>query len=247
MASFPKVKSLILAGSLSILLSAAMQEAVQAEPVVSSYYGGELAGSPTASGEPFDPRGLTAAHPSLPLGTMLTVSYNGRSVNVRVNDRGPHVAGRGLDLSLGAAQNLGLTGPGAGVVDIKSAGVPEAMPPIPDNVTPEPLQRTRTAPTTETAPPAEIEESTGTTPSNEVQEPAESPESLSESLLTPPGERIVDSAGNVSSLRPQSINSRYEPAFFEEPSATQVPKIREDQAVQTLHGHPIASARRRSA
>lgn len=81
----------------------------QAEPVVSSFYGYELAGSPTASGEPFDPMAMTAAHPSLPFGTQLEVCYQG-CVTVTVNDRGPFVEGRGLDLSQGAAQVIGLSG-----------------------------------------------------------------------------------------------------------------------------------------
>ncbi len=61
---------------------------------LASYYGAELAGQPTASGEPFDPYGFTAAHRTLPLGTELVVSYGGRSVEVTVNDRGPYVGGR---------------------------------------------------------------------------------------------------------------------------------------------------------
>lgn len=75
-----------------------------------SYYGHELKGSPTASGEPFDPEGYTAAHKSLPLGTKLKVSRGGESVRVTVNDRGPYVAGRDLDLSLAAAREIGLAG-----------------------------------------------------------------------------------------------------------------------------------------
>lgn len=75
-----------------------------------SYYGHELEGSPTASGEPFDPEGYTAAHKSLPLGTELRVSRGDESVRVTVNDRGPYVAGRDLDLSLAAAREIGLTG-----------------------------------------------------------------------------------------------------------------------------------------
>lgn len=78
-----------------------------------SYYGEEFAGNPTASGEPYDPYGLTAAHPYLPLGTELSVSHEGRSVIVTVNDRNSS----GLDLSLGAAQAIGLTEVGTAVVD----------------------------------------------------------------------------------------------------------------------------------
>ena len=73
-----------------------------------SYYGHELAGNRTASGERFNPNGLTAAHRSLPLGTRLRVTNvaNGRSVIVRVNDRGPFVRSRLIDVSLGAAREI---------------------------------------------------------------------------------------------------------------------------------------------
>ncbi|MEA3053218.1 MAG: rare lipoprotein [Sphingomonadales bacterium] len=73
-----------------------------------SYYGNELAGNRTASGERFNPNGLTAAHRSLPLGTKLRVTNvaNGRSVIVRVNDRGPFVRSRLIDVSLGAAREI---------------------------------------------------------------------------------------------------------------------------------------------
>jgi rare lipoprotein A len=73
-----------------------------------SYYGRELAGNRTASGERFDPLGFTAAHRTLPLGTRLRVTNvaNGRSVIVRVNDRGPFVGRRVIDVSLGAAREI---------------------------------------------------------------------------------------------------------------------------------------------
>lgn len=64
----------------------------------------------TASGERFNPNALTAAHRSLPFGTRLKVTHKGRSVIVRVNDRGPFVKGRHLDLSRGAARKLGCRG-----------------------------------------------------------------------------------------------------------------------------------------
>lgn len=75
-----------------------------------SYYGDELAGRPTASGETFDPGRLTAAHRTLPLGTRLRVTNvrNGRSVVVRVNDRGPFSGNRVLDLSYSAARQIGM-------------------------------------------------------------------------------------------------------------------------------------------
>jgi rare lipoprotein A len=94
----------------------------QTKTGLASYYGAELAGQPTASGEPFNPYGFTAAHKTLPLGTKLIVSYGGRSVEVIVNDRGPYSGGRELDLSQGAAEYLGLTYAGVDYVDYAIAG-----------------------------------------------------------------------------------------------------------------------------
>jgi rare lipoprotein A len=76
-------------------------------------------GQQTASGERFDPHELTAAHPTLPFGTRLQVTNvaTGRSVTVRVNDRGPFVKGRVVDVSYSAAQALGMVH--AGVADVK--------------------------------------------------------------------------------------------------------------------------------
>lgn len=74
-----------------------------------SFYGEEFAGSRTASGERFDPNALTAAHPSLPMGSKVRVTNlrNGRSVVVRINDRGPFHGDRVIDVSRRAAQELG--------------------------------------------------------------------------------------------------------------------------------------------
>ena len=74
-----------------------------------SWYGVQFQGKETASGEPFDMQDFTAAHPSLPLGTFVKVTNlrNGRAVVVRVNDRGPVVDGRIIDLSYNAARALG--------------------------------------------------------------------------------------------------------------------------------------------
>jgi rare lipoprotein A len=78
--------------------------------VSASWYGDELRGKRTASGEKFNPHGLTAAHRTLPFGTCLVVGNprNGKSVNVRVNDRGPFVKDRVLDLAAGAARAIGM-------------------------------------------------------------------------------------------------------------------------------------------
>lgn len=86
--------------------------------MLASYYGYSLEGALTASGEPFDPEGYTAAHRALPLGTRLLVSYRGESVRVTVNDRSPRAAAQDLDLSLAAARKIGLTGPGIAPVRV---------------------------------------------------------------------------------------------------------------------------------
>ncbi|MBP7677080.1 MAG: septal ring lytic transglycosylase RlpA family protein [Thermoanaerobaculia bacterium] len=75
---------------------------------LASWYGAEFAGLPTASGEIFDPTRISAAHRALPLGTIVDVTNekNGRTVRVKVNDRGPFVAGRIVDLSRAAAAEI---------------------------------------------------------------------------------------------------------------------------------------------
>jgi rare lipoprotein A len=86
-----------------------------------SYYGHELAGNRTASGERFNPNGLTAAHRTLPLGTKIRVTNvaNGRSVIVRVNDRGPFVRSRLIDVSLGAAREINMVRSGKAQVRLE--------------------------------------------------------------------------------------------------------------------------------
>jgi hypothetical protein len=82
----------------------------KAEMVAATWYGDEFRGSRTASGEVFNPEGLTVAHKFLPFGTCLVVGNprNGKSIVVRVNDRGPFTEGRTLDLSAGAARAIGM-------------------------------------------------------------------------------------------------------------------------------------------
>ncbi|MBI3359468.1 MAG: septal ring lytic transglycosylase RlpA family protein [Nitrospirae bacterium] len=88
---------------------------------LASWYGSDFHGKKTSSGETYDMYGLTAAHRTLPFGTMLRVTdpTSGRAVNVRVNDRGPFVPDRILDLSYGAAQSLGTVGRGVTAVAIE--------------------------------------------------------------------------------------------------------------------------------
>jgi rare lipoprotein A len=82
---------------------------------MASYYGNE-SGSKTASGQRMNASAMTAAHRSLPFGTKLRVTHGDRSVVVTINDRGPFIRGRVLDLSTGAARAIGLTSAGVGRV-----------------------------------------------------------------------------------------------------------------------------------
>src|ERR1041385_8360573 len=93
---------------------------------MASYYGNE-SGSRTASGQRFNQNAMTAAHRSLPFGTKLRVTHGGSSVIVTINDRGPFIRGRVLDLSTGAARAIGLTGAGVGRVtaEVISYGAPD--------------------------------------------------------------------------------------------------------------------------
>jgi rare lipoprotein A len=99
-----------------------------APPVIqtgaASWYGRELAGRPTASGEPFRPGLRTAAHPTLPFGTVLRVTRTdtGRSVRVVVNDRGPYAKGRIIDLAQRAARRLDMIDLGVATVELRVVG-----------------------------------------------------------------------------------------------------------------------------
>lgn len=112
-----KARATLLIVLLASLLVMAVQVVAQATPLVATYYSNKYAGKPTASGQPYDPYALTAAHPSLPFGTKLSVSYGDRNVLVTVNDRIPFEADSDLDLSWATAQALGLTEVGTAIVD----------------------------------------------------------------------------------------------------------------------------------
>src|SRR5215207_3274754 len=98
-------------GALAFCSSA---EAKPLQHGIASCYGPGLHGRRTANGEKFNTRALTAAHKSLPFGSRVRVTNErtGRSVVVRINDRGPFVAGRVIDLSKAAAQSVGISGVG---------------------------------------------------------------------------------------------------------------------------------------
>lgn len=92
----------------------------------SSWYGGDFDGQPTATGEIYDMNGATAAHPTLPLGSIVRVvnPKNHRSAVVRINDRGPYVEGRELDVSYAVAQRLGFDQRGTAKVRLELLEVP---------------------------------------------------------------------------------------------------------------------------
>jgi len=93
---------------------------------VASWYGEKFHGRKTSNGEIYDMYGISAAHKTLPLGTYVRVYHleNGRTLDVRINDRGPFVRGRIIDLSYGAARKLGVVGPGTAPVKIVALGTP---------------------------------------------------------------------------------------------------------------------------
>ena len=92
-----------------------------------SWYGKDFHGKKTASGETFDQHDLTAAHPTLPMGTKAKVTNmeNGKSVDVEINDRGPYRKGRDIDLSKEAAKEIGIKKDGAAPVKIEAKVPPE--------------------------------------------------------------------------------------------------------------------------
>ena len=101
--------------------SASQSHAHSSKAARASYQGDAYAGHRTASGEPYDPNALTAASRTLPIGSsvMVTNHATGRSVKVRINDRGPNVHGRSLDLSKRAAEEIGMTKQGVARVSVK--------------------------------------------------------------------------------------------------------------------------------
>lgn len=108
------MKKLALIVLLGVLSSPAM-----AQSGIASWY---QMGHTTANGEKYRPDGLTCAHKTLPFNTRVRVTYSGRSVVCRVNDRGPFTKGRVLDLSRGAARSIGLIGVGVARVQYQVLG-----------------------------------------------------------------------------------------------------------------------------
>jgi rare lipoprotein A len=111
---------------LAVLLSfgALAANVAEVQEGKASYYADSLDGNKTASGEPYDKNALTAAHRELPFGTRVKVTYlkNGKSVDVVINDRGPHSKNRIIDISGAAAEQLGLKEAGVGKVKLEVYG-----------------------------------------------------------------------------------------------------------------------------
>lgn len=137
----PRVALLALVVFTAACVTTAPQQPKPADVLVgvASWYGEEFAGRTTANGEIFDPLQLTAAHRTLPFGTVVDVTNpkTKQTVRVRVNDRGPYIGGRVIDLSYAAAQQIGLIEPGVGQVQIAvvKVGSGEREPPRPLEVT----------------------------------------------------------------------------------------------------------------
>ena len=120
-----KTYSLIMLKALMLMFTmtvpAHSAPSAEAQEGEASFYADSLHGNKTASGEPYDKGALTAAHRSLPFGTKVKVTYlkTGKSVVVVINDRGPHVKNRIIDLSRAAARKIGLVEAGHGKVKLE--------------------------------------------------------------------------------------------------------------------------------
>ncbi|MBV8254673.1 MAG: septal ring lytic transglycosylase RlpA family protein [Chitinophaga sp.] len=119
MSTLKKQSSIAVIASLLLLCSACSRQITQTGKA--SFYADSFDGKKTASGETFRQNNLTAAHPSLPFGTRVKVVNiaNGRSVKVRINDRGPFTKNRMIDVSKKAAKRLGMMSTGVATVQIK--------------------------------------------------------------------------------------------------------------------------------
>ena len=115
--NFDTCLATLAAASAAAILIMSTYPAAAGQTGLASYY---KSGKTTANGEAFKPNGLTAAHRTFPFGTIVRVTHlkNGKSVVVRINDRGPFIRKRIIDLSLGAARKIGLTQTGVARVRV---------------------------------------------------------------------------------------------------------------------------------
>ncbi|MDR2662487.1 MAG: septal ring lytic transglycosylase RlpA family protein [Treponema sp.] len=119
------ISAAVLVSAQSDVRTGTISQGIFYQEGIASWYGGEFNGKPTASGEIFNDSQFTAAHPLLPFGTMLKITnrHNNKSVTVRVNDRGPFVAARIIDLSRAAAAQLDMISTGTAPVMVESLDV----------------------------------------------------------------------------------------------------------------------------
>lgn len=117
----------VLALPAAVLIGCSSRPPVVKEPVykavgLASYYGRKFHGRRTASGERYDMKAMTAAHPVLAFGSRVEVTNlkNGRKVQVRINDRGPFIKGRIIDLSYAAAKRIGMLSQGVAKVSVRA-------------------------------------------------------------------------------------------------------------------------------
>jgi len=116
--------SVLLSGCAALTKGRADLDLGMKERGIASWYGDDFHGWVTASSEPYDMYAFTAAHHTLPLGTLVRIInvVNGKHVMVRINDRGPYVNGRILDLSYAAAKALGMVGQGVSAIQLEVVG-----------------------------------------------------------------------------------------------------------------------------
>ena len=117
-----KLSKSILTMLILMILTTGFVWAAEVQEGDASYYADKLDGNKTASGEPYDKNAFTAAHRTLPFGTKVKVTYlkTGETVDVVINDRGPHAKGRIIDLSGAAARQIGIVDDGHGKVTIEA-------------------------------------------------------------------------------------------------------------------------------
>src|SRR5262249_10501712 len=155
---------------------------------VASWYGQEFAGRTTANGEIFDPLLFTAAHRTLPFGTVVDVknSKTGQIVRVRINDRGPFVGNRMIDLSYAAAQQISIIDPVSGEVDVTvvTMGRGDREPPVAYSVN---------------APPPEVKATVVEPPKVEIPIPAPAPAPVPEAVVS--NVQVVEKHGDTYTRR----------------------------------------------
>ena len=210
---------------------------------VASWYGKEFEGKPTASGEIFNPDLYTAAHPNLPFGTILMVTnkQNMSQVTVRVNDRGPFVASRIIDLSRAAAEVLGMINTGTAPVIIEQmrnmalGPVAPAPVPAPTTITPAPEATAQTPVAPTPAPVVAANETNSTTTNPEVASPVNPAPEVSNAEATSPATPQLEIV-NVPADAP--LEQVYIPAPTAAPPTTSATGTSTTQAARILGGIP---------